>query len=93
MFWDEWKPTFRLTKRYLVYGWAAKSVSVKTNKLKKSERREGAWKLNEQEEEATKQRESKKEEHTRRFILFLHREINIVYEFPCTRNVVCMHVT
>ena len=31
---DEWKPAFRLTKRYLVYGWATKSVSVKTNKLK-----------------------------------------------------------
>ena len=32
--WDEWKPAFRLTKRCLVYGWATKSVSVKTNKQK-----------------------------------------------------------
>ena len=30
--WDEWIPVFRLTKRYLVYGWATKLVSVKTNK-------------------------------------------------------------
>ena len=32
MFSDEWKLTFRLTKRCLVYGWAAKSVPVITSK-------------------------------------------------------------
>ena len=28
-----------------------------------------------------------------RFKLFLHRGINIVHEFSCTRNAVCVHVT
>ena len=27
---DKWKPAFRLTKRYLVSGWATKSASVRT---------------------------------------------------------------
>ena len=29
---DQWKPAFRLKKRYLVYSWATKSTSVKANK-------------------------------------------------------------
>ena len=33
---DKWEPVFRLTKRYLVYGWPTKSANVKTNKTNKS---------------------------------------------------------
>ena len=38
---------------------------------------------------STRQR---KDKHVGRFKLFLHRRINTVHEFSCTRNAVCVHV-
>ena len=58
---DKWEPVFRLTKRYVVYGWATKLANVKTNENTNQLRaaREQAWQHHEQ-EEATKQRAEKR---------------------------------
>ena len=66
------------------------------NKQKKNRRsagREKAWQHSEWEEDATKHRAEKKDEHSGSFKLFLHRVINIMPEFSCTLNPVCVDVT
>ena len=72
-----------------------KITSTKTNKKKnrRSAAREKAWQHSEWEEDATKHTAEKKYEHMGSFKLFLHRVINIMHEFSCTRNPVCVDVT
>ena len=84
---DERRPAFRLTKRYLTYGWATKLTFIKTNKkistVQQSSKHDNT--MNKRRRQPSTE-EKKKEEHTGRFKLFLHREINTVHKF-------CVHVT
>ena len=58
----------------LVYGWATKSASSKTNKKNQhSAAREWAWQHDKKEKDATKHKVEKKDEHIGRLKLFLHR--------------------
>ena len=91
---DEWRPAFRLTKRYLIYGWATKLTSIKTNK-KISTVQQGSKHdntVNKRRRQPSTE-EKKKEEHTGRFKLFLHTEINTVHKFLCACNTFCTHIT
>ena len=71
------------------YGWATKSASSK----KHSTAREWAWQRDEWEEEATKKRAEKKDEHIGRFKLFLLRKINTLHKLSCTHDAVYVHIT
>ena len=66
---DEWKSAFRFTKTCLVYGWATKLASSKTNKQKKSvQGSKGVSMATWWKEEATKHRAGKKDEHIGRLL-------------------------
>ena len=91
---DEWKPAFRLTKRYLVYGWSTKSASVETNKQKNQHSEVAGTRMWWTRGGSNQAQGRKKEEHMGRFKLFLYRGINIVHNFhtcvtlfACTCNV------
>ena len=53
--------------------------------------RQWAWQHDEQ-EEATKHRAEKKDEHIGRIKLFLHREISNMHRFLCMQNAIYVHV-
>ena len=82
-----------MTKVCLIYDWATKSASSKTNKQnQRSAAREWAWQHNGRKKEATKHR-TEKDEHIGRFKLFFNRQINTIHEFSCMHNAVYVHVT
>ena len=65
----------------------------KQTKTQDSAAREQACQHGEQEEEATKHKAEKKDEHMGRFKLFLHSQINTMHKFLWTYNAVCVHAT
>ena len=88
---DQWKPAFRLKKRYLVYSWATKSASVKANK--KISAVQGGSNMTTWWTRGDNQEQGWKKERICRFKLFSHRGINAVHKFSCKYNADCVHAT
>ena len=90
---DEWKPAFRLTRRCgLWLGYKISFLKNKQTKNKLSAIREWAWQHEEWEEEATKHRAEKKDEHVGRLKSFFLREINTMHKILCICNAVYVYI-